>query len=146
MGVYFKQHAILGFEIKHKDSKVIISDAVYEEQARYDTKTGKQTHTEKVLVKEAEYKYVYRDLEEECFYYLANKLEDKYKEYSFISVIDIDDSILVGFNLNEKQLDYGRACLLETEIDFDDLLDRTYALMNIFPDEKISLIFRSTAG
>lgn len=52
MGLDIHQHAIVGIKLSSEDIKKVISPAIYEDQPRYDTKTGELKRYERVLVKE----------------------------------------------------------------------------------------------
>lgn len=58
MGLDIHQHAIVGVKLSIKDIKKVISPAIYEDQPRYDTKTGELKRHERVLVKEEKSVYV----------------------------------------------------------------------------------------
>ena len=57
MGVDYYQKAIVGVKLSVKDLKKVVSPAIYEDQPRYDTKTGKVKGHERVLVKQEQSVY-----------------------------------------------------------------------------------------
>jgi hypothetical protein len=145
MGVNYTQHCMLGFYLDADDITVIRQPAIYDEQPRYDTRTGKQTHTEKVLVKQEEAVYQFEDLEDEYLEELGEQIADKYgvgcrvdQEYEFLCVgIDVAESA-----------DYGRVDLLNDDIDIKSLLQEAEELKEKFPQYKdqIGLHFFSYVG
>lgn len=65
MGVSYSVYLVYGFELKEKDCKIIIEPAVFEDQNRYDFKTGVVSHKETILVKQEKFKYVFGNIEQE---------------------------------------------------------------------------------
>lgn len=63
MGCDYYCDCVIGVKLSVKEIEKVISEAVYEDQKRYDTKTGLVSHVERVLVKQREVKYRFGNLE-----------------------------------------------------------------------------------
>lgn len=59
MSTNYEQKCMVGIKFSVEKITHVVSEAIYEDQIRYDSRTGKVTGTEKVLVKRAELKYVF---------------------------------------------------------------------------------------
>lgn len=137
MGVIYKQYAILGIKINKEDIKRVVSEAIYEERPRYDTRTGEKTHLEKVLVREEEEVYEFMGVSSPCFYELYEELCKAFRE-------DLDVELTGGYNDEEciyigKKLgvNTGGYSLdgLEGELSLDDLVDLDSKVYKILSQE-----------
>jgi len=143
MGVNYTQHCMLGFYLDADDITVIRQPAVYDEQPRYDTRTGKQTHTEKVLVKQEEAVYQFEDLEDEWLEELGEQIADK---YGVCCIVDQDhEFVCVGIDVAESA-DYGRVDLLNDDVSLETLMLWADDLKEQFPKYEIGLHFFSYVG
>lgn len=79
MSVDYSVYLYYGVSIKESDCKVILEPEVVEYQNRYDPKTGKKTHTEKVLVKHENSIYRLGKYESESIWELAEVICDDKK-------------------------------------------------------------------
>lgn len=156
MGVNYTQYAMVGVIITPEEK--VISEAVYRTEPRFDTKTGKQTHEEKVLVKEETVEFEYKVGSQR---FISNYLEypqelyDKIEQYNkdndtFIIINDIYDengSICIGFNACHPA-DYGRVDLLEGELSLKDFMYHASYLAEAFDidTEDVKLHFFSCIG
>jgi hypothetical protein len=112
MGVNYTQHCIMGLELKYEDMKVVVSPAKYEEQNRYDNRTGKVTHTENVLVQREEYYFEAFGVKNEEFYEFVEELADKYELDSVIISGEYSETVVyVGKKIGDEY-DCGRVDLL----------------------------------
>jgi hypothetical protein len=147
MGVNFIQYCILGWEFTRDDIEQEISPAEYQLQDRFDTKTGKVTHQENVLVKAREYKLAAAGVEADDIYDLAEGIADK---YGLECGIDSDyDRFWIGFKMGETE-DYGRVDLINGSVCLDDFAMSLNTLRelqaDIAPDQAIELHFGSHVG
>lgn len=117
MGVDYTQHCLVGVRVNVADINVVVKEAIYEDQNRYDTRTGKITHVEKVLVKSQVSKFVFNNKEYENIYNIENDYKDmtfiyNYDESAFYLGIPVTDPSgygsfhsLTGFFLKEEILE-----------------------------------------
>ena len=145
MGVNYTQRCILGFLIEADDIEETLEPAIYDEQPRYDTKTGKQTHTERVLVKERVKIFKWADLENEYLYDLGENIADKY-DISFV-VDQHCEFLYIGLDVADSY-EYGRVDLLEDTVSLESLQGGVEELQEKFPNckDEISLHFVSNVG
>lgn len=140
MGVNYSQYCYLGLAFDLDEIEVIESPAEYRLEDRYDVKTGKVTHQEKVLVKE-----------EVCYYKINDvKFEhpDDYRDRSFDTRFDsYNDRIYVGRNIGNFH-DYGRVDLLEGSISIDELTKMSNKIKEDFPKykDRVMLHFFNSVG
>ena len=116
MGINYSQSCILGWEFTREQVEKEISPAEYSEQPRFDTKTGTETHKEKVLVKERDYIFECAGIQNEELWYLAEQVAER---HGLRSVCD-DESFYIGISLGDRE-DFGRADLLEGDVQLDRL-------------------------
>lgn len=100
MGVVYHAKMFIGCEIPIEDTRTTVSEAIYENQNRYDTRTGKVSSVERVCVKEPVYKY---DLGKK-FSDDAYSLEGKHSD--IIECVHYQGIFYVGYFLEEEG-DYG---------------------------------------
>jgi len=139
MGVSYTQKAIVGVRLSFEDIKSILSEAQYRYEPRFDTKTGKQTHETRVLVKEAKSLYTFKDLSSEDVYDLAEQIYCKYKLTTFIS----DEVLYVGLTVGGK-IDYDNVQLIHKEMSLSELSDMFSYVSKIIPNP--SLCFATYVG
>jgi hypothetical protein len=145
MGVNYTQNCILGFCIDADEVKEILAPAEYDEQPRYNPRTGEQTHTERVLVRQEQIVYKWGGLENEFFYELAEDISNKY-DLDFV----YDDStatLFLGEMIGERT-DCGRVDLLEDSISLATLQQLADDLKKRLPEyqDKIELHFVCHVG
>ena len=141
MGINYTQYAMIGIEIDVDSLLVIDSPAVYEEQKRYDTRTGKVIKTEKVLVKEEESHYEFNGEK----YYDLWEIESKYSKEKGLKAMVIEHTLYIGYPLGEKT-DYGRADLLNKSISYSDLVDVFEKAKTRFSNMEVSLHLIASVG
>jgi hypothetical protein len=138
MGVNYSQYCYLGLAFDLDEIHFIESPAEYKLEDRYDVKTGKVTHQEKVLVKE------------EVSYYKINGANfedpDDFNIKNF-ETISNNDRIYVGYSIGNFR-DYGRVDLLEGSISLDELIKMSNEIKNAFPDykDKVMIHFFNSVG
>lgn len=101
MGIDYTQYCLVGVRVNIQDINVVVKEAVYEDQNRYDTKTGKITHVEKVLVKSQVSKFVFNNKEYENIY----NIENDYKNMTFLYNYD-ESAFYLGIPVKEPN-SYG---------------------------------------
>lgn len=145
MGINVTQKMIIGIALDSDECHYQKSPAVYDEQPRYDTKTGVQTHTERVLVKEEETYFKFRDVveENEGFHYFIEVVGTK---YNLDVAVDEESEIgYIGYNCGLNNGSYSFD-LLEGSLSIDDINDNVTALKEIFLDEEIGIHFVGYVG
>lgn len=145
MGVNFHQKCMVGIEVALSDITVVVSEAVYEDQNRYNPKTGKITGTERVLVKEEELKYVFMGEESDDWYCMIENIAEELGIDSYIQEgDDVDAYFCIGTFVGDEQ-DMGRADLLTGSVEISYLVKLMTELKDKLPGD-ISLHFLSSAG
>lgn len=140
MGVDYHQYCMIGIKIPVEDLKVVTSPAVYEDQNRYDSKTGKVKGTERVLVKDEEYHYEWDGKVYEEPYDLGEiEYDDPVETYH------LDDYLYFGYMIDEDE-DYGRVNLLEGELTLELIQERFDLISKKFPDYPVKMYFMSRVG
>lgn len=148
MGVDHVQHCVFGICLRAADLRVELSPEISEKQPRYDTKTGAITHYEKVVVKHAESMYRFEDLEEGCFFELADAIGRKYENLESLCDGNKEDKhIYIGYSLGDNAGDWG-SDLLSGEVSLHGLVNMENSLRNIFPkfEEDIKIYFFNWVG
>ena len=144
MGVNFRQKCMVGIEVALSDITVVVSEAVYEDQNRYNPKTGKITGTERVLVKEEELKYVFMGEESDDWYCMIENIAEELGIDSYIQEGDDGDAYFcIGTFVGDEQ-DMGRADLLTGSVEISYLVKLMTELKDKLPGD-ISLHFLSSA-
>jgi hypothetical protein len=138
MGINYDQCAIIGIELSINDLKVVDKEAVYENQNRYDTRTGKVSKIEKVLVQKEEYHYEFNSKSYDDFYSIENDYEDLESFYD-------DDYIYLGLKIGDGK-DFGRVDMLEGSLSLEEISEHFKEMKEMFPDMEIKLYFVSKAG
>jgi len=113
------RYCIIGIKIPVEDLKVVTSPAVYEEQNRYDSKTGK-VYEEPYDLGEIEY-------------------DDPVETYH------LDDYLYFGYMIDADE-DYGRVNLLEGELTLEFIQERFDLISKKFPDYPVKMYFMSLVG
>lgn len=144
MGVNYDQKCMVGIEVALSDITVVVSEAVYEDQNRYNPKTGKITGTERVLVKKEELKYVFMGEESDDWYCMIENLADKLGLDSYVPRSDDEQYFYIGTLVGDEQ-DMGRADLLTGSVEISYLVKLMTELKDKLPGD-ISLHFLSSAG
>lgn len=142
MGINYYQHCIIGIKVSVDDLLVVTSPAVYEEQNRYDSKTGKVIGTERVLVKEEESHYVwdgkiYEEYDDLC--------QIEFDESIGTDTYFIDDHIYFGYSIGSNK-DYGKADLIDDELTLEFIQEQFDLVGKRFPDYPVKMYFVSYAG
>lgn len=116
MGVNYDQKCILGWAFERDDVEKEIRQAEYEQQPRYDTKTGEVTHHESVLVKARDYVLELAGEKADCMWELSEAVAKK-----FDLQVDRDaETFYIGISLGDP-FDMGRVELLNGTVCLDDL-------------------------
>lgn len=142
MGVDYSQYCIIGIKVLIDDLKVLTSPAVYEEQNRYDPKTGKVIGTERVLVKEEESHYVwdgkiYEEYDDLC--------QIEFDESIGTDTYFIDDHIYFGYSIGSNK-DYGRVDLIDDELTLEFIQEKFDQIRKRFPDYPVQMHFVASVG
>lgn len=145
MGVNYDQKCMIGLRVDIDDIKVVISEAVYEDQNRYDSRTGKVTHVEKVLVEEERSRYEFMGEAhgewEVLGYNVARKLKLQcYTEYGYY---DQDKFFCIGEFIGESD-DCGNVDLLSGELSLSEISEIFERVGNILGP--VSLHFLNSVG
>jgi hypothetical protein len=115
MGTNYGQICIVGVCLKCNDIKRIISPAEYVDEPRYDTMTGKQIKTERILKKREQYVY--------------DVLGESYDDLYYVSIdglkcrVDNDNNLFVGLEIGDNY-DCGRVELLQGSYSLIELLEK----------------------
>ena len=113
MGIDYYQHVIVGIKFNRDSFRREISPAIWEMQKRYDTKTGKVSHVERVLVKDAQYEWFLpnTNIKLDCKdHYDLDSSILKLCKNNFKVDLDVkifEDNIYIGKEINLTQ-SYGR--------------------------------------
>jgi hypothetical protein len=139
VSVNFTQKVLVGVSLSLLEIERVISEAVYENQPNYDTKTGKKIGENKVLVKEAESVYDFGKFRCEDLEDLVSEIEEGYGLTAFFD----NDFLYVGEEIGESE-DYDRVDLRSGEIDLEELMDIFARVGKQIDNPK--LIFMSIVG
>ena len=145
MGINVTQKAILGIELTHDECYHQKSPAIYDKQPRYDSKTGVQTHTENVLVKEEQHCFQFGDIieEDEYFsYFIENVADANGLEYA---CDDENDTGYIGYDLGLNSGSY-KFDLLDGSLSLDWVNEKAKELQLFFPNREIGLHFVGYVG
>ena len=141
MGVDFKQYCLIGQSYSFEELETTISPEEYKMEDRYDAKTGKVTHQEKVIIKYEVKEYSLLGKTNECLYELSALLEKK-------GLICVEDDNSNTFNVGlpfASRSDYGRVTMLEGGVTQSHLNDKFDQAREIFGSD-VMLIFCTTIG
>jgi hypothetical protein len=146
MGVNYDQKCMVGIEVDLSDITYVVSEAVYEDQNRYDPRTGKILKTEKVLVKAAELEYVFMGKESDDWYCMIENIAAELDLDSYVQEDDSDGEayFCIGTFIGDER-DMGRVDLLEGSVEISYLVKLMTELKDKLPGD-ISLHFLSSAG
>lgn len=140
MGVNYRQYCVIGIKISIEDIKVVTSPAVYEEQNRYDSKTGKVKGTVRVLVKH-----------EQSHYKWDGKVYEEYDDLRYIKydgsikTYGTDKHIYFGYFIDANE-DCGNVDLIEDELTLEFIQEQFDLVSKRFPDYPVKMYFVSYAG
>jgi len=104
MGINYRQSCILGICLEEDEIKKVISPAKYRDEPRFDPRTGKQTHTERILEKYEEYVYEVFNVQYQDLYGI--------QVHGLDTVVDNDEVLYIGIHIGDH-FDGGRADLLQ---------------------------------
>jgi|688.fasta_scaffold192940_4 hypothetical protein len=144
MGTNFEQKCIVGFILSKKELTVIDQEEQFELQSRYDTKTGKETHKEKVMIREEESYFKFVDIVADDLYNLVNMIKSDYGFEAGTFWSDDDNYLWVGYELGDTE-NYGRVDLLTGSLDIEVLRELKGNLEGRF-DLPIALHFITEVG
>jgi hypothetical protein len=139
MSVSFVQKAIVGTRLKIRDLKTVTSEAEYEYQPRYDVKTGQKISEVRVLVKEEQSIYTYKNLSDKCIHELASLIEEAYKLSAYVS----DEDLYIGMSVGGR-IDYANTRLIMKEMSQSELSDMFSYVGKTIPNP--SLCFFTDVG
>lgn len=147
MGVNYSQYCIYGIEIARRDYERVVADPLYEEQNRYNPKTGEITHKEKVLVSDKQVQYQYDDVEAGDWYDFKELLREKFQNLDYVETCYDEDSqaIYFGFEVGEKE-DLGRVDLINGYVSLNGLKSYDAELREKIPDGVFKLYFCTDVG
>lgn len=150
MGINYSQYAVYGFVIKKADCYYVAAPAVTEKQNRYDTKTGKISHTQEVVVKEEEGYYLFSGRKYDEFFALYEDMVETLASRDIDIVYVTDDeynSVLYVGRILGKSVDCGRADLLAgPPYSLHELTDLDQWLRSEFPHDEPALHFFAEIG
>lgn len=146
MGVNFQQKCMVGIEIPLSEIRHLVIKATYEDQNRYDPRTGKILKTEKVLVKHPEFKYVFMGEESDDWCCMIENIAAELDLDSYVQEDDSDGEayFCIGTFIGDER-DMGRVDLLEGSVEISYLVKLMTELKDKLPGD-ISLHFLSSAG
>lgn len=122
MGVNFTQRCVLGVSFEGESLKNIISEEEYRDEPRYDTRTGKQIKTERIIIKDEVYNYIV--------------LGETFDELGCVEFDDLDvvydyneedETLYIGEEIGDGE-DFGRVDLLCGSISLHDLSEKAKTL------------------
>lgn len=143
MGTNYGQTCMVGVRFEPDDLKKIISPEEYRDEPRYDTRTGKQIRTERILVKEEDFVYEVLGV-----------------EYDDLGEVEIDglccaenfdpnerDGFFIGIEIGDEY-DCGRVDLLQGSISLLEISEKAKIVsekLNV-PIEDIGVHFITYVG
>lgn len=143
MGTNYSQYCMVGVRFDKDDLKKIISPIEYRDEPRYDTRTGKQIRTERILVKEEDFVYEVLGV-----------------EYDDLSEVEIDgldcrensdpDEIgdfFIGLDIGDNY-DCGRVELLQGSVSLGEISEKAKIVsekLNV-PIEDVGVHFITSVG
>lgn len=125
MGTNFEQKCIIGFILSEKELTVIDQEEQFELQPRYDTRTGKETHKEKVIIKDEESHLKFAHIVADDLYDLVELIKTEFGFEAGVFESDFESGIFnmwVGHELGNTE-NYGRVDLLTGSLNIDELCD-----------------------
>jgi hypothetical protein len=144
MGVNYDQKCMVGIEVDLSDITYVVSEAVYEDQNRYDPRTGKILKTEKVLVKAAELEYVFMGKESDDWYCMIENIAEELGLDCYVPRSDDEQYFYIGTFVGEEQ-DMGNVDMLTGSVEISYLVKLAEELKSKLSGN-ISLHFLSSAG
>jgi len=147
MGVNYTQSCIIGIELDYDQVKEVISPAKYEEQNRYNSRTGEVVRTESVLVKHEESVFKGFGVENECFYEFAEELAAKYELDAAVIYADYETRGYLGKRLGDSR-DFGRIGFLDGNVSVTEIIKvRTEIAQKLdIKTEDVKIHFTSDVG
>jgi hypothetical protein len=142
MSCNFTQICIVGIAIEEDNAKVILSEAIYEDQPVYDTRTGKVLKTQRVTVKDEESHYAF---DGETGYDLWTLGESLAKKYDISYTVDDDKCLYLGYKIGDQE-DCGRVDLLTGYVNVSEIRSNQIAIESIFPDYEAAVFFVTHVG
>jgi hypothetical protein len=137
MGTYYTQHAIYGVEINSEEFKRTASPAEYREEPRFDTKTGLQTHVERILVKREVVEYQYGDISSDCEYDFIEKLINEYSG-ALDTIWVHGGNLFVGRRIGEKGNGWC-VNLIDTSVKLNEIEKIHLELIKLFKSQDLAL-------
>ena len=144
MGVDYDQKCMVGIEVDLSDITVVVSDAVYEDQNRYDPRTGKILKTEKMLVKAAKLEYVFMGKESDDWYCMIENIAEELGLDCYVPRSDDEQYFYIGTFVGEEQ-DMGNVDMLTGSVEINYLVKLAEDLKSKLSGN-ISLHFLSSVG
>lgn len=141
MGTNYGQTCMVGVRFERNALKKIISPAEYRDEPRYDTWTGKQTGTERILVKREYFVYEVFGVEYDHLYGVEIKglyCNDGYGE---------GDGVFIGIKIGDEY-DCGRVDLLQGSVSLKEISEKAKIVsekLNV-PIEDIGVHFITYVG
>jgi len=144
MSTNYRQKCIVGIKIDSCDIIKEISPNVFEQQSRYDTKTGVETHKEAVLVQRGEnVSEIFGETYGEYIYDVAKQLG---KRFAMDCICDAEEGeLFLGIQIGENE-DCGRADLLQGKVSLDDLEGYVDEIWGKLPHNNHPTVDRSDIG
>ncbi len=141
MGWTASQRCIVGISADIEELKVVDTEAIFEEQNRYDTRTGKILKTDTVLVKDEEYHYEWLGCKGQSISSLIANAEKAFKVESF----EGEETIYLGFSLGDN-VNCGRIDLLQGYVSIEEVNATVKTLQEMFPKEDVGIYFMYSSG
>lgn len=130
MSIDYYQYCFIGVKIPIKDIKVVDSEAVYELQNRYCTRTGTVKTTKKILVRDEQFHY---KLDGKLYKYI----EDIQKAYPDLDYYYNQNCIFIGKSIKNK--DFGNVNLINKSLSLLRINEIANEVRQYFPNMEIQL-------
>ena len=143
MGTNYGQTCMVGVRFERDDLKKIISPAEYRDEPRYDTRTGKQIRTERILVKREDFVYEVLGVE----YDDLSEVEIDGLDCRENSDPDERDGFFIGIEIGDDY-DCGRVDLLQGSVSLKEISEKAKTVsekLNV-PIEDIGVHFITYVG
>lgn len=126
MSVNYEQHCMIGVSFDFDELKRVTSKAEYKLEDRYDIRTGKVTHQEKILVKEEKVRY-------ELCGRIFDYIEDIQLDGLNVEIDDENQIVYIGLLPASEAEDVGRVSLLYDSLDLSNLENLKNEVKRILP-------------
>ena len=136
-----KQYCLVGIGAEIDSLEVIDSEAVYEDQNRYNPKTGKVIGKDKVTVKEKVSHYEWLGESGSDFDDLVEKLEEKFE----LELLVTEEDIYLGKRIGNLA-DFGNVEMLQDELEITHLINLVNEVRGILPEDQVKIHFVVVAG